>query len=79
MNPTDIVVIIAETLPDRQAIDLMKWWCSGEVDSNTVSGCAVMKHPSVKWWIPRHSAAVSVYCAEAEALARKAFRERHKR
>lgn len=53
MHKYDALIIIAESLPSRQAYDLMRWYCTQET--------ACLLHPSVQWWINQHASEVSVY------------------
>jgi hypothetical protein len=50
MNHVDVLIICAEALPVRQAMDLLSWWVgypSPDVDD--------MRHPSFDWWIRKHA------------------------
>lgn len=47
MNPSDLVVICAESVPINQAIDLMKWWAWHHPEEVTT--------PSVFWWGKKHA------------------------
>lgn len=55
MDELDLLVIVAESLPFPQALNLMKWymmesWCTKPADYRSI-----MHHPSVQWWISKYA------------------------
>lgn len=54
MHRMDVITIIAESLPDEQAMDWMLWVLPQEP-------FLALNHPSVVWWIVKHEAAISRY------------------
>jgi len=50
MSPEDIVVIVAESLPLPQALDLVKWYVQHHQDC--------INHPSMLWWMRKHANAI---------------------
>lgn len=59
----DVLVIIAEQLPIRQALRLL-WWDMGT--NRDLLGDWI-NHPSMTWWITKHANEVRAECCKGRA------------
>jgi hypothetical protein len=75
MHPIDVLIVVAESLPEKQGLDLVGWWMASETEVATRNArieelVELSQHPSMKWYVLRHIAAISALYNERYPINR---------